>query len=71
LEEAFAEEFDSSLPDKLNDTHQIMIVSAQLDSETERIINYLSNNFDVPISSDILKKENNSLLQEVGCWILI
>lgn len=51
LEEAFAEKFDSSLPDKLNDTHQIMIVSAQLDSETERIINYLSNNFDVPINA--------------------
>jgi hypothetical protein len=51
LEEAFAEKFDSSLPDKLNDTHQIMIVSAQLNSETERIINYLSYNFDVPINA--------------------
>ncbi|MGE7834937.1 endonuclease NucS domain-containing protein [Viridibacillus arvi] len=55
LEEAFAEKFDSSLPDKLNDTHQIMIVSAQLDSETERIINYLSNNFDVPINAVFFK----------------
>ncbi|MEH7744733.1 endonuclease NucS domain-containing protein [Neobacillus drentensis] len=51
LEEAFAEKFDDSLPDKLNDSHQITIVSAQLDSETERIINYLSNNFDVPINA--------------------
>ncbi|WP_066320535.1 endonuclease NucS domain-containing protein [Bacillus sp. FJAT-29814] len=51
LEEAFAEKFESGLPDKINDTHQIMIVSAQLDSETERIINYLSNNFDVPINA--------------------
>lgn len=51
LEEAFDEKFNNSLPDKINDTHQIMIVSAQLDSETERIINYLSNNFDVPINA--------------------
>ncbi|MEM5018229.1 DUF91 domain-containing protein [Metabacillus indicus] len=51
LEEAFAEKFDDSLPDKLNDTHQITIVSSQLDSETERIINYLSNNYDVPINA--------------------
>ncbi|WP_336881504.1 DUF91 domain-containing protein [Priestia koreensis] len=51
LEQAFAEKFDTSLPDKLNDTHQIMVVSAQLDSETERVINYLSNNFGVPINA--------------------
>jgi hypothetical protein len=51
LEEAFAEKFDDSLPDELNDSHQITIVSSQLDSETERIINYLSNNYDVPINA--------------------
>lgn len=51
LEQAFAEKFDSDLPDKLNESHQIMIVSSQLDSETERIINYLTNNFNVPINA--------------------
>ncbi|MED1204207.1 endonuclease NucS domain-containing protein [Heyndrickxia acidicola] len=51
LEEAFAEKFIIDLPDKLNESHQMMIVSSQLDSETERIINYLSTNFDVPINA--------------------
>lgn len=55
LEEAFAEKFDNSLPEKLNNSHQIMIVSSQLDSETERIINYLSNNYDVPINAVFFK----------------
>lgn len=51
LEESFAEKFDTSLPDKLNETHQIIIVSSQLDNETERIISYLSSNYDVPINA--------------------
>lgn len=51
LEKAFAEKFDTNLPEKINDSHQITIVASGLDSETERIINYLSNNFDVPINA--------------------
>ncbi|WAH37041.1 hypothetical protein [Alicyclobacillus dauci] len=31
--------------------HQIIIVSSELDLETERIINYLSSNYDVPINA--------------------
>jgi Endonuclease NucS len=51
LEEAFADKFGIDLPEKLNESHQLIIVSSQLDAETERIINYLSNNFDVPINA--------------------
>lgn len=51
LEEVFADKFDNDLPDKLNESHQIMIVSSQLDNETERIISYLSDNYDVPINA--------------------
>jgi hypothetical protein len=51
LEKAFADKFENALPEKLNDSHQIMIVSSQLDGETERLINYLSINFDVPINA--------------------
>lgn len=51
LEKAFDEKYESSLPDKINESHKIMIVSAQLNSETERIINYLADNFGVPINA--------------------
>jgi hypothetical protein len=51
LEEAFVDKFGIDLPEKLNESHQLIIVSSQLDAETERIINYLSNNFDVPINA--------------------
>lgn len=51
LEEAFDEKFGIGLPDELNHSHQMIIVSAQLDNETERIINYLSTHYDVPINA--------------------
>ncbi len=71
LEEAFADKFDNSLPDNLNDNHQIMIVSAQLDSETERIINYLSNNFDVPINAVFFRYFEDGELQYITrSWLL-
>ncbi|WKU21118.1 endonuclease NucS [Priestia megaterium] len=61
LEEGFVNEFDTDLPDKLNESHKIIIVSAQLDTETERIINYLSNNYDLPINAVFFRyfKEGN------------
>ncbi|WHY95406.1 endonuclease NucS domain-containing protein [Peribacillus simplex] len=71
LEEAFAEKFDNALPEKLNDSHQIMIVSSQLDSETERIINYLSNNFDVPINAVFFRYFEESDQQFITrSWLL-
>ncbi|MED3919506.1 endonuclease NucS [Priestia aryabhattai] len=61
LEEGFVNKFDTDLPDKLNESHKIIIVSAQLDTETERIINYLSNNYDLPINAVFFRyfKEGN------------
>lgn len=51
LEEAFVDKFGISLPDELNGSHHMVIVSAELDLETERIINYLSSNYGVPINA--------------------
>lgn len=50
LESVFEEKFKTQLPELLNDTHQITIVATNLDVETERIINYLSSNYGVPIN---------------------
>lgn len=51
LEEGFAEAFDTSPPEKLNESHNLIIVSAELDPATERIINYLSDNYGVPVNA--------------------
>ncbi len=51
LEEGFAEVFEASPPDKLNQSHQLVIVASELDPSTERIINYLSDNYGVPVNA--------------------
>ena len=51
FETIFEEKFGTTPPEKLNQEHDMLIVSAQLDNETERIINYLSDSYNVPINA--------------------
>lgn len=51
FESAFEETFGSPPPDTLNEDHRILIVAAELDNHTERIVNYLSSNYGVPINA--------------------
>ena len=51
LEEGFAESFGTNLPEEINKNHQLMVVASELDASTERIINYLSDNYGVPINA--------------------
>jgi len=51
LEKGFAESFDSDPPEKLNESLKLIVVAAELDSSTERIINYLTDNYGVPINA--------------------
>jgi len=51
LEAAFAEKFNTNPPEKLNQSHQLIVVASELDTSTERIINYLSLNYQVPINA--------------------
>lgn len=51
LDEAFYDKFNTRLEeDELNSSHQIVIVTSELDSSTERIIQYL-NDLEVPINA--------------------
>ncbi|WP_277375692.1 endonuclease NucS domain-containing protein [Paenibacillus polymyxa] len=50
LEQDFVDYFQNDLPETLNELHQLIIVSAELDPAIERIINYLTN-FGVPINA--------------------
>jgi hypothetical protein len=51
LEEAFVEAFDAPIPEALNESHDLIVVAAELDSSTERIIDYLSSSHGVPINA--------------------
>lgn len=50
LDNAFIDKYGTKLDDDdLNNAHQIVIVAAELDDSTERIVNYL-NTFNVPVN---------------------
>jgi hypothetical protein len=51
FETCFTEKFGINPPEELNKEHDIIIVCSELDSESERIINYLSDNYSVPINA--------------------
>lgn len=51
FEKGFAECFGSSPPENVNESHRIIVVASELDASTERIINYLNDNFGVPINT--------------------
>ncbi len=51
FEEAFSERFGVDRPENMNENHSLVIVASELDSSTERIIDYLSTSFGVPINA--------------------
>jgi Endonuclease NucS len=50
LEESFEQKFGKELPEVLNDKHRMLIVASDVDSSSERIINYLSDTYGVSIN---------------------
>ena len=51
LEQLFEEQFEATLPDVLNESHRLLIVASEIDSRTERIIEYLSDEHGVNINA--------------------
>jgi hypothetical protein len=51
FEQAFAERFQADPPERVNESHRLVIIASELDSSTERIIGYLSENYGVPINA--------------------
>lgn len=51
FEEGFVGAFGGSPPDEINTEQRLILVAAELDSSSERIIGYLSDNFNVPINA--------------------
>ncbi len=50
LEEGYSNYFNRDLPEHINQEHEMLIVCSSLDHESERIISYLSEKYDVPIN---------------------
>jgi len=52
IDEAFCKRFSvKEMPDDLNDSHELVIVASNLDAATERIVTYLSEEYDVKINA--------------------
>ncbi len=51
FELAFEEKFGGALPEAINEEHRILIVASALDNSTERIVNYLTSNYGVPLNA--------------------
>lgn len=51
FEAAFEERFGSPPPEDINQAHDLVVVCAELDPSTERIITYLAENHGVPINA--------------------
>ena len=50
FEQAFFDRFGDNPPESLNEEHRMIIVAAELDNSTERILGYLASNYNVPIN---------------------
>lgn len=52
LDQAFCEKFSvKEMPEELNESHELLVVASELDDSTERIINYLSEQYGVAINA--------------------
>lgn len=51
LDEAFADKFDSPLPDAVNEEQQFTIIASELDPTSDRIIEFLAESYGVPINA--------------------
>jgi hypothetical protein len=62
LQNSFFNRFQTELPEEINNSHSMVIVASELDPSSERIVQYLSSQYDVNINCIFFKffKENDS-----------
>ncbi len=52
LDEAFCEHFGvKEMPEALNESHELVVVAGELDDSTERIVNYLADEYGVAVNA--------------------
>ena len=78
FEEAFVEKFGSArpegeagVPEDINQSHTLTIVASELDAATERIIEYLSDEYAVPVNAVRFNYYENDGREYVGrTWLI-
>lgn len=71
LGDAFAERFDSPLPDVVNGQQQFTIVASGLDPASERIVEFLAESYGVPINALFFRHFNEGDRQYLArTWLL-
>jgi len=65
LRDAFIKKFEVDIPEEINKSHSIVIVASELDSSSERIVHYLSTEYNININCvffDFFKEGDQELL---------
>ncbi|WP_226678274.1 PDDEXK family nuclease [Mesobacillus jeotgali] len=65
LRDAFSNRYGVDIPEEINKSHSIVIIASELDPSSERIVQYLSTEYDMNINCiffDFFKEGNNELL---------
>jgi len=71
FEVGYSEAFGSSAPESINESHRMIVVASELDASTERILNYLNDNYAVPINIVFfryIKDNDNEYL--IRTWLI-
>lgn len=51
LDDAFRDKFGHELPEELNESDELLVVAAELDASTERIVNYLADEYGASVNA--------------------
>lgn len=51
IEKAFKDKFGNDIPEIINENHKMLIIASEIDSDSERIIEYLSDSYGVGINA--------------------
>lgn len=71
LGEAFAERFDSPLPDVVNADQQFTIIASELDPTSDRIVEFLADSYGVPINAVFFRHFSDGDRQYLArTWLL-
>jgi hypothetical protein len=67
---AFAEHFGSRPPETINDSHRLVIVASELDESTQRIVEYLLEDYGVPVNVVFFRYFNDGGSEYLGrSWL--
>ena len=55
FEQAFFDRFEANVPETVNTSHRLILVASELDASSERIVDYLADNYGVPVNAALFQ----------------